>query len=49
MGIIKENEVIFKHKDELSVSMAPPEPTGGYSNEVIVTPQNLRYLLFTLD
>lgn len=34
MGIFKDNDGIFKHRD-VAPSSAPPEPKGGYTNEAI--------------
>lgn len=35
MGIFHDKDGIFKHKDDPSVSLAPPKPEGGYANESI--------------
>lgn len=32
-GILKDKDNIFKHKDDLFVSVPPPELEGGYTNE----------------
>lgn len=49
MEILKDKNDIFKHKDDPSMSLTPPEPEGGYTNEAIYNKMCSLETLMTSD